>query len=160
MGVDTGKELHVVISRFKKDGGRLREVIYIGTRDSYAERADLMKRYNVRTCVIAALPDLDICDWSAADDRVRETVGQHFDALNRDGRGEPILRSAAVYDDGRWQLVLQRAREPSRPAGGAVIDPTALNPVGFVIWDAGNHNVRAVSSWHELTARRTDLAHH
>ena len=58
MGVDTGKDLHVVISRFKKDGDRLREVIYIGTRNSYAELDDLIKRYDVGTCVIDALPEI------------------------------------------------------------------------------------------------------
>ena len=58
MGVDTGKELHVVISRFapKRDGTR--EVIYIGTRHSYGDLDDLMERYSVRKCVIDALPEI------------------------------------------------------------------------------------------------------
>jgi hypothetical protein len=58
MGVDTGKELHVVISRFVKTGDRLREVIYIGTRYEYAELDDLMKKFNVGCCVIDALPEI------------------------------------------------------------------------------------------------------
>ena len=37
MGVDTGKELHVVISRWKDDSREQREVIYVGTRQSYAD---------------------------------------------------------------------------------------------------------------------------
>ena len=58
MGVDTGKELHVVISRFVKDSEGLREVIYIGTRQAYSELDELVERYKVGTCVIDALPEI------------------------------------------------------------------------------------------------------
>ena len=58
MGVDTGKDLHVVISRFKKGGEGLREVIYVGTRSEYAELDELMARFNVDRCVIDALPEI------------------------------------------------------------------------------------------------------
>ena len=58
MGVDTGKELHVVISRYVKDGDGQREVIYIGTRQAYSELDELMEKFNVRACVIDALPEV------------------------------------------------------------------------------------------------------
>ena len=58
MGVDTGKELHVVISRWKGDLREQREVIYIGTHQDYSELDDLMKRFNVGCCVIDALPEI------------------------------------------------------------------------------------------------------
>jgi hypothetical protein len=59
MGVDTGTDLHVVVSRSVGDTkGRKREVIYIGTRQSYADLDELMSRYNVRNCVIDALPEI------------------------------------------------------------------------------------------------------
>jgi hypothetical protein len=59
MGIDTGKLLHVVISR--RDPKRpqdLRRVVYVGTRSSYDELDDLMKRYNVSVCVIDAMPEI------------------------------------------------------------------------------------------------------
>ena len=58
MGVDTGANLHVVISRHTaaKDGRR--EVIWVGERHHYAELDELMRRYNVTQCVIDALPEI------------------------------------------------------------------------------------------------------
>jgi hypothetical protein len=58
MGVDTGKDLHVVISRWIDHAKGLREVVWIGTRSSYAELDDLMNRYDINTCVIDALPEI------------------------------------------------------------------------------------------------------
>jgi len=59
MGVDTGTDLHLVISRWVGDTkGQKREVIYIGTRQSYADLDELMQQYNVATCVIDALPEI------------------------------------------------------------------------------------------------------
>jgi hypothetical protein len=59
MGIDTGKLLHVVISRrdpqLPED---VRRVIYVGTRSSYDELDDLMRRYNVICCVIDAMPEI------------------------------------------------------------------------------------------------------
>ena len=66
MGVDTGKELHVVISRYVSDSKR--EVLYIGTRQEYSELDELMTRYKVSTCVIDALPEIHA---------TREFAGRH-----------------------------------------------------------------------------------
>jgi hypothetical protein len=68
MGVDTGTDLHVVISRFVQDGKGLREVVYIGTRQHYSDLDELMKRYRVSTCVIDALPEIHA---------TREFAGRH-----------------------------------------------------------------------------------
>jgi hypothetical protein len=60
MGVDTGKELHVVISR-RRDGkgdDPKREVVWIGTAQSYEELDDLLKRFQVSRCVIDAMPEI------------------------------------------------------------------------------------------------------
>jgi transposase InsO family protein len=53
MGVDTGKELHVVISRRPETKGKeiTREVVWIGTAQSYEELDDLLKRFQVSRCV-------------------------------------------------------------------------------------------------------------
>jgi hypothetical protein len=58
MGVDTGKELHCVVSRRPKAGEKQREVLFIGTRQHYSELDELMRRFNVRRCVIDALPEI------------------------------------------------------------------------------------------------------
>lgn len=60
MGVDTGRELHVVVSRSIKaeEDGPKREVVYIGTAQSYEDLDSLMKRFRVSRCVIDALPEI------------------------------------------------------------------------------------------------------
>lgn len=58
MGVDTGSELHVVISRFSVKGKNIREIVYLGVRQDYSDLDELMERYSVRTCVIDALPEI------------------------------------------------------------------------------------------------------
>jgi hypothetical protein len=60
MGVDTGKELHVVISRRQDPKGktRKREVVWIGAAQNFEELDDLMKRFQVSRCVIDAMPEI------------------------------------------------------------------------------------------------------
>ena len=58
MGVDTGRELHVVVSRFLPGGDGKRQVVYIGVHHEYSELDELMKRFQVRRCVIDALPEI------------------------------------------------------------------------------------------------------
>jgi hypothetical protein len=60
MGVDTGRELHVVISRKRKDGCKGREIVFLGVLTDYAQLDDLMKRFTVSVCVIDALPEIHI----------------------------------------------------------------------------------------------------
>ena len=56
MGVDTGRQMHVVISRKIKDTKK-REVVYLGAHNSFEELDDLMKRFGVQVCVIDGLPE-------------------------------------------------------------------------------------------------------
>lgn len=60
MGVDTGRELHVVVSRRRDPRGEdtKREIIYIGTAQSYDELDSFMERFHVSRCVIDALPEI------------------------------------------------------------------------------------------------------
>lgn len=61
MGVDTGRDLHVVISRYlpaPDDAPMRREVVFIGVVGSYAALDELMARYAVQRCVIDALPEI------------------------------------------------------------------------------------------------------
>ena len=60
MGCDTGRELHVVISRRQDPSGNTtkREVVWIGTAQGYEELDDLMTRFQVSRCVIDAMPEI------------------------------------------------------------------------------------------------------
>jgi hypothetical protein len=58
MGVDTGNLLHVVVSCWREDDRKRRQVVWIGTVQAYAELDRLMERFNVQTCVIDALPEI------------------------------------------------------------------------------------------------------
>lgn len=61
MGVDTGRDLHVVVSRSLKgdeDDDPKREVVWIGVAHGYDELDDLMERFKVSRCVIDALPEI------------------------------------------------------------------------------------------------------
>jgi len=60
MGVDTGRELHVVVSRRLKPSGEdlRREVVWIGTVQSYEELDSLVERFRVWRCVIDAMPEV------------------------------------------------------------------------------------------------------
>jgi hypothetical protein len=60
MGVDTGRELHVVISRRidPRGGNPKREIVWIGTAQSYDELDSLMERFKVSRGVIDALPEI------------------------------------------------------------------------------------------------------
>jgi uncharacterized C2H2 Zn-finger protein len=54
MGVDTGRQLHVVISRWN---GESRRVVYLGVLQEFSQLDDLMERFQVSKCVIDALPE-------------------------------------------------------------------------------------------------------
>jgi hypothetical protein len=60
MGVDTGKELHVVVSRSRDKGedDAVREVVWIGVVQTYEELDSLMDRFKVSRCVIDAMPEI------------------------------------------------------------------------------------------------------
>ncbi len=55
MGIDQGNHLHIVISRITTD---TRQIIYAGIHTSFDDLPPLMRAYDIRTCVIDALPDL------------------------------------------------------------------------------------------------------
>ena len=95
-------------------------------------------------------PRLDICYWSASTDRTFESVASDFESMRRVGARRPVLKSQARYDDGRWQMVLQRPLTHVASVGAAVIRPEAVTSVAFAVWDGGNPGERAVSPWTDL----------
>jgi len=56
MGVDTGRQMHVVISK-KIKNTKKREVVYLRAHNSFEELDDLMKRFGVQVCVIDGMPE-------------------------------------------------------------------------------------------------------
>jgi hypothetical protein len=58
MGVDTGRDLHVVVSRLLDAATQRREIVHLGAHRDYDELDRLMERFNVSTCVIDAMPDI------------------------------------------------------------------------------------------------------
>ena len=76
MGVDTGRELHVVIAKRIKNSEK-HQIVYIGVHHSYAELDELMKRFNVWLCVIDALPDIHA---------TREFAKRPIPVANRSGK--------------------------------------------------------------------------
>jgi len=92
-------------------------------------------------------PRLDLSYWSAGRAEAFERLAATFeDGVERRG-ASVALAGAAVYDDGRWRLVLQRPLQPASPAGAAVITPELFAPFAFAVWDGGNSGARAVSPW-------------
>jgi hypothetical protein len=73
MGVDTGRELHVVVSRRLESVGEgpIREVVWLGTADAYEALDGLMERFKVSRCVIDALPEIHATRAFAARHRGR-----------------------------------------------------------------------------------------
>jgi hypothetical protein len=61
MGVDVGAVLHVVIRRFTGDprgnGNRVRKAVFIDEVADFEDLDGLMRRYDVRSCVVDALPE-------------------------------------------------------------------------------------------------------
>ena len=53
MGVDQGKDLHVVISRIAKKS----EIVHLGIYKDWSELSRLMKVFNVARCIVDALPE-------------------------------------------------------------------------------------------------------
>lgn len=95
-------------------------------------------------------PALDLCYWSAGTGQAYETVTKEFDAVLARRAPQALLDSIAGYEDGRWQLVVQRPLVRTNPAGAAVIDVHGMTAIGFAVWDGGNPTARAVSPWVDL----------
>jgi len=55
MGVDQGKDLHVVIG--KRDWGRAGRIIHLGVYKDWEELDSLMRNFNVSRCVVDGLPE-------------------------------------------------------------------------------------------------------
>jgi hypothetical protein len=57
MGVDTGKDLHVVILKYDEDNPAKQHVVHLGICRDFSDLDQLMKRFKVDRCVIDGLPE-------------------------------------------------------------------------------------------------------
>lgn len=112
MGVDTGRELHVVVSRTVAPGDAKREVVYLGIHRSFDELDGLMERFKVATAVVDAMPEIRL---------TRELAQRHpnrvwLNYFNENQRGEPRWDDDQhlVYENRTEALDLSRAVIRSR----------------------------------------------
>lgn len=84
MGVDTGKDLHVVILRPNEDDLRHQDLVYLGVCPDFAALDLLIARFRVDCCVIDGLPETHATREFAA--RHRGKVYMSF--FNENQRGE------------------------------------------------------------------------
>ena len=108
MGVDTGKELHVVISRRIGRWGEARQVVYLGVHHSYQELDALMRQFEVNACVIDGLPEIH----AAREFAVRHRPHVYLCFFNEHQRGSPAWN----YDDHIVQVNRTEALDLSRAA--------------------------------------------
>ena len=97
----------------------------------------------------AGAPVLEFCHWTAAGTAVDARASD----FNTHGWAGAALTASAGYDDGRWQVMLQRPLQPAAPERAAAITAKAFTSIAFVVWDGGNAEARAVSPWIDLSLR-------
>ena len=86
MGVDTGRELHVVILRSADEGeNQSRQLVHLGACHEFGELDELLQRFHVHRCVIDGLPETHATREFAQ--RHRGTVYMNF--FNEHQRGSP-----------------------------------------------------------------------
>jgi len=92
-------------------------------------------------------PALDLCTWVADGTLLGEVVADSFEQNVFNSSEKVMLAGSARYEDGQWQLVIQRPLAQAKLAGGAVLKHGELLPIAVAVWDAGNPGARAVTTW-------------
>jgi hypothetical protein len=108
MGVDTGKQLHVVILREDPKEYYPQTIVYLGACHEFEELDALMKRFNVQRCVIDGLPET-----YATGQFAKRHYGKVYSSFFVDSqRGDPN------WDTNRWAVTMNRtdALDASRAA--------------------------------------------
>jgi len=101
-------------------------------------------------------PTLDFCYWAAGNGRAYEMLSEDFERVIAHRGTAESLTSEAVYEDGRWHLVLQRPLVPAHPPGASTITPEVFTSVGLVVWDGANVGARAVSPWIDVVRKSNE----
>ena len=102
MGVDTGRDLHVVIMRTDKDDADQHRVVHLGVCQTFPELDSLLERFQVDRCVIDGLPETHATREFAS--RHRGKVFMHF--FNEHQRGAPKWnRDAQIVQVNRTEVL-------------------------------------------------------
>jgi len=129
MGVDTGRDLHVVITRPLEGKQHGRQIVYLGVQKTYSELDDLIRRFQVAYCVIDALPELH----AARDLAVRHPGKVWLNYFSEHQKGQP------AWDCQKWIVqenrteALDLSREAIRlkgvvlPRAGALVEEFATH---------------------------------
>ncbi|MBI4355617.1 MAG: c-type cytochrome [Candidatus Omnitrophica bacterium] len=98
---------------------------------------------------------LELCLWSAdragAQSRLTTTPSGA-------GSAAVPLPGEAVYDDGRWTLVMRRPLQTQQLPGAVALTHVHRLPIAVALWDGGNQEQdrkRAVSAWLDLVLSDT-----
>ncbi len=128
MGVDTGRQLHVVISK-RIGRSELHRVVYLGVHEDYKELDDLIERFTVWRCVIDALPDIH-----ATRDFARRHHGKvylNYFIENQKGAADWNWKDRIVKENRTEALDLSRKvireRQVVLPRRGALVEEFATH---------------------------------
>jgi len=102
----------------------------------------------------AGAPALDFCRWSADQRQAMETVATTLEDALKPSTAQALPVSVASYEDGRWQLIMQRPLHPEVLTSAAEVTAGAFTPIAFMIWDGANPSARAISPWVEIALRK------
>jgi hypothetical protein len=108
MGVDTGRQLHVVILCRDRSRHDLQHVVHLGSYREFSELDELMERFNVTNCVIDGLPETHATRDFASRHRGRV----HLNFFNEHQRGS----AAWKHEDSIVQINRTEALDASRAA--------------------------------------------
>ncbi len=90
--------------------------------------------------------------WDATDDATSELDSAGWSALpRRQAREGQELTGSAVFEDGRWSVVLRRPLAPADADTDLTLRPGMLLPVALQVWDGGlGETVTAsgITSWY------------
>ncbi len=108
MGVDTGRDLHVVVLWQSYEEPRQRVLVHLAVCHDFAELAELMKRFPVGRCVIDGLPETH-----ATREFARAHAGRVFMNFFNEGQ-----RGSAKWDPKEFRVLVNRteALDASREA--------------------------------------------
>jgi hypothetical protein len=136
MGVDQGNTLHYEISRHTEDNKR--EVVFYGTTTDFKYLDFLMEKWNVRACVIDALPNTH--DAKEFRDRFPGRVWTaHYQNI--------VLKEKIEYKDAEepYTLTLSRSETLDNAAsqwitGQAIVIPADGETIPIKMWDNPDRN--------------------
>jgi cytochrome c oxidase cbb3-type subunit 2 len=101
-------------------------------------------------------PVLDFCYWAADNGNAIEMLAADLAPVRERRNGGAPRQTSAAYDDGRWQMVVQRPLHPDEPEHVGQIRSDSYSAMGFVVWDGGNPDAHAVSPWIDLSVPSGD----